>query len=307
LHTVDGRFDHLIKRPVTLGHEVSGIVDALGPLAFGLEAGEPVVVMAGWGCGSCEWCRSGREQICPDADEAGATRDGGLAEFMLVPHPRYLVPLNGIDPALATPFGCAAVTALAAVTRVMPHLRIGSTVAVLGTGGLGTYAVHYTARHYTARLSPARVLAVDHRRSALDGALRAGAHEGVVAGPDVLTSIRAATADRGCDAVLDFVGSDESLALAAGLVARRGVVALLGLAGGRLAFDFETLAPEATLTTVVAGSVADLHEVVRLASSELPPVPQVAFALEDVQLALDELRAGRIEGRAVVVPSLVRA
>lgn len=302
VHTVDGLFDHLVRRPVTLGHEVSGVVDAVGPEARGLEVGTPVVVMVGWGCGSCEWCRAGLEQICPDGDEAGSTRDGGFAEFMLVPHPRYLVPLGGIDPLVATPFGCAALSALAAVKRVLPHLGVGSSVAVLGTGGLGTYAVHYAAR-----LSRARVLAVDQRPTALDGALRAGADDGVVAGPAALAALLAVTGGRGCDAVLDFVGSDDSLALAAGLVARRGIVALLGLAGGRLSFGFEALAPEASLTTVVAGTAADLREVVELASSHPLPVPQAAFPLEDVEQAIDELRAGRIQGRAVLVPTQVRA
>lgn len=298
VHSVDGLFEHLLRRPVTLGHEVSGVVDALGPDAVGPPPGTPVVVMVGWGCGECRWCRSGREQLCPEGDEAGATRDGGFAEYMLVPHPRYLVPLGVVDPLAATPFGCAALTAYAAVARVLPALDGGGSVAVLGTGGLGTYAVHYASR-----LSGARVVALDERRSAVDGALRAGADHGIVVGPTSLDDALGLVDGSGYDAVLDFVGSDSTLSLAAALVARRGTIALLGLAGGQLSFGFETLAPEASITTVVAGTVSDLHDVVRLAQTDLLPVPRVAFPLEEAGRALDELREGRIEGRAVLVPT----
>mgnify|MGYP000953718317 CR=1 FL=1 len=298
VHSVDGHFDHLLRLPVTLGHEVSGVVDALGPEAAGPAPGTPVVVMVGWGCGTCRWCREGRHQICPEGDEAGATVDGGFADYMLVPHPQYLVPLGSIDPLTATPFGCAALTAFAAVTRVLPNLREGSSLAVVGTGGLGTYAVHYASR-----LSSASIVAVDERASAIERALDAGAHEGLVADTATHEAVLAALGRARFDAVLDFVGNDQSLALAAQIVARRGTVALLGLADGQLPFGFGTLPPEASLTTVVAGTIRDLHDVVRLAQVRVLHVPQVAFPLEEADRAIALLRAGQIDGRAVLVPS----
>jgi alcohol dehydrogenase, propanol-preferring len=298
VHAVDGVFEHLIRRPVTLGHEVSGVVHAVGDRVADVAVGTSVVVMVGWGCGRCEWCRSGHEQLCPEGDEAGSTRDGGFAEFMLVPDERYVVPLEDIDPQIATPFGCAALSALAAVKRVLPHLTPHGSLAVLGSGGLGTYAVHYATR-----LSSARVVAVDTRASALERARAAGADATVLHGPETPASLMDATAGRGFDAVLDFVGSDESLAVAAGAVARRGVIALLGLAGGHVSMGFDTLAPEASITTVVAGTLADLHEVVHLARTSVLDVPLRMFPLEDAAAAVSELRGGRVDGRAVLVPS----
>ena len=170
VHAVDGGFDHLIHRPVALGAEVRGGVHGVGEGVVGLPLGTTVVVMVGWGCGRCEWCRAGMEQLCPQGDEAGSTKDGGFAEFMLVPHPRYLVRLGDIDPMNATPFGCAALSARAAVKRVLPHLRDGGWLAVIGAGGLGTYAVHFATT-----LSSARTLVVDPRASALSRARAAGA------------------------------------------------------------------------------------------------------------------------------------
>jgi propanol-preferring alcohol dehydrogenase len=101
---------------------------------------------------------------------------------------------------------------------------------------------------------------------------------------------------------VDFVGSDDSLALAADVVAPRGIVALLGLAGGTLPFDFFRLAPEASLTTVVAGTVRDLQEVVALARAGRVRTSIQTYPLRTVNDALDDLRHGRVAGRAVVVP-----
>ena len=108
LHTLDGAFDDFMSFPMTIGHEIAGHVEAMGPETTNLDVGEAVTVVVGWGCGHCEWCVSGHEQICPQGDEAGATQDGGFAEYVLVPHRRHVIPLGSLDLGQATPFGCAA-------------------------------------------------------------------------------------------------------------------------------------------------------------------------------------------------------
>jgi propanol-preferring alcohol dehydrogenase len=290
-------FDDVMRYPVTMGHEIAGRVEAVGPEARGLEAGEPVAVMVGWGCGHCEWCVSGHEQICPGGDEAGATVDGGFAEYVLVPHRRHVVPLGDLDPLEATPFGCAALCAYAAVKRVLPHLPGGSALVLVGAGGLGQYAIQLARR-----LTGATVVAVDAREERLALARELGADHGVPAGPTAAAEIEELTRGRGAAAVIDFVGTDETLALAARVVARRGLVALLGLAGGSLPYGFFALAPEAAITTVVAGTILDLQEVVRIAQAGGLAARLTTYPLEDVNDALADLRAGRVEGRAVLVP-----
>jgi len=297
LHVLDGLFDDAMRLPVTMGHEIAGRVEAMGPEVRELEAGEAVAVMVGWGCGHCEWCVSGHEQLCPSGDEAGATKDGGFAEYVLVPHRRHLVPLGSLDPLEATPFGCAALCSYAAVKRVRPHLAGGSTLVVVGAGGLGQYGIQFARA-----LTGATVIAVDVRAGRLARALELGADHGVVAGPGATDEIRELSAGRGADAVVDFVGTDDSLALAARVVGRRGLVALLGLAGGSVPFGFFALAPEASLTTVVAGTVLDLQEVVRLAQAGRIAGGIDTYALGRIGDALADLRAGRVEGRAVVTP-----
>jgi propanol-preferring alcohol dehydrogenase len=297
LHVLDGLFDEQMRYPVTMGHEIAGRVEAVGPDARGLEVGEPVVVMVGWGCGHCEWCVSGHEQLCPTGDEAGATVDGGFAEFVLVPHRRHVVPLGAVDPLEATPFGCAALCAYAAVKRVRPHLGGGSALVVVGIGGLGQYGLQLARL-----LSGATIIAVDTTEERLARARDLGADHGVLAGADAGAAVDELTNGRGAEAVIDFVGSGDTLALAARAVGRRGLVALLGLAGGTVPFGFFSAAPEAAFTTVVAGTVLDLQEVVRIAQTGALRTTTTAFPLEAINDALDALRAGRIEGRAIVIP-----
>jgi propanol-preferring alcohol dehydrogenase len=297
LHVLDGLFAELVRPPVTMGHEIAGRVEAVGPDVRGLAPGDGVAVMVGWGCGRCRWCTAGHEQLCPQGDEAGATRDGGFADFVLVPRSRHLVPLGDLDPVEATPLGCAALSAYAAVTRVRPQLADGSTLAVIGIGGLGEYAVQIARA-----IGEATVVAVDVDDDRLALAQRLGAHHGVRAGAGAAGEIRALTGGEGADAVIDLVGSDETLALGADAVARRGVVALLGLAGGSVEFDFFRLAPEASLTTVVAGTLGDLREVVALAQAGRIRSRVRRYPLGEIGRALDDLRHGRVDGRAVVVP-----
>ena len=295
VHIADGMYRDQMKLPVTMGHEIAGFVEAVGPDAD-LAVGEPVVVMVGWGCGSCEWCVTGHEQLCAEGDEAGATVDGGFAEFVLVPHRRHVVQLGDLDPILATPFGCAALCAYAAVRRTQPFLHGAATLVVIGVGGLGQYAVQFARR-----LSGATIVAVDLDPGRLDVAHELGADHRVVMSADAREAILALAADRGAHAVIDFVGTDETLGLAMQVVRPRGVVALLGLAGGSVPFRFSGLAPEAVLTTVVAGTLRDLQEVVEIARGGLVGSIQ-RYPLENVNDAIGDLREGRVEGRAVLVP-----
>ena len=297
LHVLDGMLSEYLRLPVTMGHEIAGWVEHVGPDVRDLEGGEPVVVMVGWGCGHCYWCVSGHEQLCPDGDEAGSTIDGGFAEYVLVPHRRHVVLLGGLDPLAATPLGCAALSAYAAVKRVRANLGGGSSAVVIGVGGLGQYAVELL-RLQTA----AQIVAVDTRATPLELAGSLGADHAVQSGDGAAERILELTQTRGADAVLDFVGNDESLRLAAATVGRRGTVAVLGLAGGSVPLGFYTLAPEASLTTVYAGTLADLQEVVAIARAGQLASRVRTYPLESVNDALDDLRAGRIDGRAALVP-----
>lgn len=287
-----------VRRPITLGHEIAGRIDAVGEGAAdsmaqaGLAVGDHVLVAGGWGCGSCERCLTGDEQACALRESPGLKRDGGFAEYLLVPHPRHLVPLGeGLDPSHCAPLADAGLTPWRAITRARPWLDRGRAL-VIGSGGLGQFAVQYLRR-----LGDLEVLVAD-----VDPAKRQRA---IDLGADAAVDLR----DGGGEAlagtvpvVFDFVGTDETLRQAALLVARGGLVSLVGEAGGRLSFGFRQLAVEASVTTTSWGTKRELEEVVELAHAGAMRWETELLPLTRAGEALERLASGDVSGRLVLVP-----
>jgi alcohol dehydrogenase, propanol-preferring len=287
--------------PFTLGHETAGRVAALGPGASGVAEGDPVVVYSRWGCGSCWQCANGRDNACARTQcgphGGGLGRDGGLAEYLLVPSARYLVPAPGLDPVSAAPLTDAALTAYHAVKLSLPQLRTGSTALVLGVGGLGHMAIQVLKA-----ISPARIVAVDVRSAALELASVAGAD--AVLSADGLTpeDVRAEVGPDGATVALDFVGNEATLALAAGSVAQGGDVTFVGRGGGELRVAPGLIPYECTVRMPTWGTLAELAEVVALASAGAIRSEAEVCGLDEAVGAYGKLRRGEVLGRAVVVP-----
>ena len=277
LHIIDGAISQ-ITLPLVLGHEITAESEELGP----------VLVYSCWGCGKCRHCLSGEEQLCLSGSAPGWIRDGGYAEYLAVPSPRYLIPLDGLDPISAAPLADAGVTPYRAVRRALDWLHRGATVMVLGAGGLGQFAIQYL--RLFAPL--AAVVAVDIDFAKCKRALELGADATMA--PDEVTARS--------DVVLDFVGTTASLALAARVVERRGLVMQIGEGGGRLLFGIDETEQEATFTTSIWDSLEDLRAVLELARRRRIAWEVEEFPLEEANIALDRLREGKIRGRAVLRP-----
>lgn len=304
LHMMDrpAHVDPYEQPPFTLGHENAGWVEALGAGVVGWRLGDAVAVYGAWGCGRCPPCRQGCEMRCERVAEVGSWgggfgRDGGMAEFMLVPSPRLLVPLGDLDPSDAAPLTDAALTPYHAVKPCLPLLRPGTWALVIGVGGLGHMAIQLLAA-----LSPAPVIAVDVDESKLALARRVGAAETIPAGGSAAAEIRTVTAGLGAMVVLDCVGSDQSLRLATAAARAGGAVQIIGLGGGTLPLMWGTLPYDCSLTTPYWGSVIELAEVLELARAGRIHAHTERFALDDVADAYARLRAGTLQGRAVVTP-----
>ena len=146
LHIVDG-VQTRVELPRTLGHEVAGWIDAVGPEAdrelrrMRLRPGDGVVVHGGWGCGECRECLGGAEQRCERSRAPGFQADGGYAEAVLVPHPRHLVGLGRLDPVRAAPLADAGITPYRAIRRAERWLTPAGRVLVIGCGALGQFAL----------------------------------------------------------------------------------------------------------------------------------------------------------------------
>jgi len=289
--------------PFTLGHENAGWVDAVGAGVEGLEVGEPVAVYGSWGCGRCRRCRLGMENYCERQGEIGSMGgglglDGGMAPMMLVPSARLLVPLDDLDPAEAAPLTDAALTPYHAIKRSLALLVPGSTAVVIGAGGLGHMAVQILGE-----LCPARIIAVDKRKEAVDRAVDGGADHGVVAGEAAAAEIADLAAGRGVDVVIDIVGSDDTLALGAAVTRPLGHLTIVGIAGGTLPVSFFGIAYEVSVATTYWGTFPELMEVIALASAGRIRAHIQRFALDDAMAAYQAMREGTLEGRAVVVPT----
>ncbi|MDG4780273.1 NAD(P)-dependent alcohol dehydrogenase [Micromonospora sp. WMMD961] len=291
--------------PFTLGHENAGWVHALGDGVTGLSVGQPVAVFGAWGCGTCARCRVGVDTYCENPSGApvpsgggGLGLDGGMAEFELVPDARHVVPLpEGLDPADAAPLTDAGLTPYHAIRRSWPKLPPGSTAVVIGVGGLGHVGVQILKA-----TTAARVLAVDNRAEALRLAEECGADRAIMSGPDAAEEIRQATGGRGADVVLDFVGTDATLALGVATARTVGDLTIVGLGGGTVAVSFFAVPYEVSIATTYWGSRGELVEVLDLGARALVRPKTTRFSLDDALDAYQQMRDGTLEGRAVIVP-----
>lgn len=275
LHVVENFFGS--ELPLVLGHEIVAEDERLGN----------VLVYTPWGCGECRFCRATEEMICPQAREAGLFQDGGYAEYVRVPARRYLYPIGDLDPVQAAPLGCGGLTPYRAVKHARGWLEPGSRALVLGAGGLGQFGIQFLRL-----LTDAQVHVGDPSPQKRERALELGAEK--AAAPGQL--------DGPYTAVLDFVGSAESLAHAARLVDRQGIVIVVGLFGGRVPFGLGAVPHEAHFMSSIWGSRDELAELIELARRERLEYTIDTMPLERAQEAHDLIRSGGARGRIVLTP-----
>jgi propanol-preferring alcohol dehydrogenase len=287
--------------PFVLGHEAAGWVHRTGSRVRGLEHGEPVAVYGLLGCGHCKPCAAGAENLCVHGMEGppgiGFGVDGAMAEYLLITDPRRLVPIGDLDPADVAPLTDAGLTPYRVIKRVQPKLTPGSHAVVIGAGGLGHLAIQILRA-----LTPATVIAVDTRESALALARQVGAAATIRAGASIAAEVIDATGGARADVVLDFVGSAPTIALGAA-VAKVGMdLVVVGAAAGQFAWNFYALPYEVSLTTTFWGTLPELHEVIALARAGLIKAHVQRFGLEQAMHAYELMEQGQLSGRAVMVP-----
>jgi propanol-preferring alcohol dehydrogenase len=289
-----------VTRPLTLGHEIGGWVDVAGPDAAKplrrarLREGDAVLVFGGWGCGACRECARGEGQRCETGESPGFQRDGGYAEYVLVPEARYLIPLGDLAPDHAAPLADAGVTPYRAVSRAAAWLTPGARVLLIGLGGLGQFAIQDLRRLPDVTIA---VRELDPDKLTLAAEL--GADVGMLAGDESMVTLGLGGP---ADVVFDFVGNDDTLDHALRNVAPGGLVSVVGEAGGHFEFGFDRLPAEVSVTTTAWGSLDDLREVVRQARRGRLRWSVERMPLRKARSAHDRLLAGKVSGRIVLVP-----
>jgi alcohol dehydrogenase, propanol-preferring len=292
--------------PFTIGHENAGWVHEIGASVTGLQIGQPVAVYGAWGCGSCARCQIGMDNYCEDPMSmpvpfggCGLGGDGGMADYLLVPAARHLVPLpDGLSPADAAPLSDAGLTPYHAIRRSWPKLTPSATAVVIGAGGLGHIAIQILKA-----TTAAQVIAVDTKPDALELATKLGADLALPATDDPAAAVKDATGGHGADVVLDFVGSEATLATGLDSARTLGDLTLVGIAGGTREFGFFSLPYELSLQTVYWGSRPELVELLELGARGLVRPVTTTYSLDQAVEAYRALHEGRVSGRAVIIPN----
>jgi NAD+-dependent secondary alcohol dehydrogenase Adh1 len=298
LHAIDGEMEPAgLSLPVVLGHENAGRVAAVGDLVSTVAVGDPVLVCPPHTCGLCVACRRGRDMMCEQHQFTGLTIDGGFAEYVVVSE-RSIVPLPaGLDPVDVAPYSDAGITAYHAVKRLAHLIVPGSTVVVLGIGGVG----HVGLQLVRELGSGGTIVAVDPSpaRRALAAGLGADA---VLDAEAVGDAVRDLSAGRGADLVMDFVGNDQTHAAGMELLVRGGTYSIVGFGGIVTVPSAAMVGNENTIVANLVGSWIDLWEVMQLHVRGKLTLKTERHALEDINDVLAKLREGEVTGRAVLVP-----
>ena len=291
------------KIPFTLGHENAGWVEKLGPGATGFMRGDSVIVYGPWGCGLCMNCRMGMENYCqkPGGPTPGGLGpyDGGMAHYLLVPATRFLVPLGALDPRDAAPLSDAALTSYHAIKRSLYLLGPGSTAVVIGAGGLGQMAIQILK----ALNAATTIVAVDTTTDKLEIAKRMGADEALLSGDKAVQRVKDMTQGQGAELVLDLVGVNPTLQMAAQVARVLGHLTIVGVGGGTLPVNFFSPPHECSVASPFWGSIPELMEVVSLAQAGKIKMLVEHFPLERAGEAYHLLHHGKIQGRAVITPA----
>ena len=293
IHAAHGDWPVKPSPPFTPGHEGVGIVTGLGPGVTEVAVGDRVALpWLGYACGTCEYCVSGWETLCPHQKNMGYSMDGGFAEYARA-YARYVVKVpDGIDPAEASPLTCAGVTTYKAVK--VAGTRPSDLVAVFGVGGLGHLAIQYAA------IAGGRVVAVDLHDEKLELARELGAEWTVNAAND--DPIAAIQNLGGVDQAIATAVSPKAFEQAYGALRRGGTLVFVGLpADNHVQLPiFETVLQGITVVGSIVGTRLDLREVFELHGAGRTRVILEERPLADVNQAIVDVEAGDVPARIVL-------
>jgi propanol-preferring alcohol dehydrogenase len=295
--------DQQYPLPLTLGHEGAGVIHSFGEgVESSLKIGDAVAVYGPWGCGYCLNCSQGRENYCTNAAALGIRppglgNQGSMAEYMLVDDQRHLVPLGDLDPVENVSLTDAGLTPYHAIKKSLPKLGAGTYAVVIGTGGLGHVGVQILKA-----ISGATVIALDVSEEKLALAKRVGADVTLLSDADAEGRIREITGGIGANAIFDFVGANPTMALAVAVAAIDADVTVVGIGGGTVSIGFGSIAYDAAVRTPYWGYRNELIEVLDLARTGKVGVEVQTYSLDEAPKAYEDLAAGTVHGRAVIVP-----
>ncbi|WP_433220868.1 NAD(P)-dependent alcohol dehydrogenase [Dactylosporangium sp. CS-047395] len=299
LHIVDGQWAAAmgVPLPYTLGHENAGWVHAVGSAVSSVAVGDTVILHPTPTCGLCRACRAGDDMHCTASSFPGLSTDGGMAELLLTSE-RACVKLDpATQPSDVAALADAGITAYHAVHKAVPLLYPGTTCVVIGAGGLGHIGVQCLAA-----LTATRIVVVDRNPDALKLAEQIGAGDTVVADGSHVQAVLDLTGGRGADVVLDFVAEEGAEHDGFAMTGRAGSYFVIGYGGTLQVPTLDIISTERNIVGNIVGTYNDLAELMVLAQSGRVTLHTRAYPLDAAVDALQDLDAGRVRGRAILVP-----
>jgi NAD+-dependent secondary alcohol dehydrogenase Adh1 len=299
LHIVEGQWAERsgVQLPYTIGHENAGWVAAVGAAVTNVAVGDGVILHPLVSCGLCRACRAGDDMHCANGRFPGIDSDGGMAE-LLNTSARACIKLDpSLAPADVAALADAGLTAYHAAKKAAPLLYPGTTVVVIGAGGLGHIGIQSLAA-----LTPATIVVVDPNPAALELASQLGAHHTVQADGSQVQQVSELTGGNGAEVVLDFVGERGAQADAWAMTRRAGSHFVVGY-GGRVEVEtIDVISTERNVVGNLVGSYNDLAELMVLAAQGRVRLHTRTYGLGQVNQAMDDLDAGRLQGRGILIP-----
>jgi NAD+-dependent secondary alcohol dehydrogenase Adh1 len=299
LHIIEGIWKDILEPelPYTLGHENAGWVEEVGDAVGSVSRGDPVIVHPLRTCGVCLACRRGEDMYCENGAFPGLNAEGGFAHFLRT-NERALIKLDErLEPKDVAPYADAGITAYRAAKKAAAKLAPGSRCVVIGVGGLGHVGVQVLRA-----LCATEIVAVDTSDESLELAGEIGADELVKSDENVVERVRELTDDKGVEAVIDFVGEHRTTEQGPAMLAQGGSYYVVGY-GGRVDVPaIEVIFSEINVIGNLVGNYVELTELMALAAQGRVRLHTAKYALDDFQTAIDDLSAGRVRGRAILVP-----
>lgn len=301
LHILEGQWADKsnVKLPYTIGHENAGYVHAVGSAVKHLNVGDKVILHPLNTCGLCTACRSGDDVHCEDSTFPGINCNGGYAEFIKTGARSVIKLDDSLEPADVAALADAGLTAYHAVAKAAPLLRPGNVCVMIGAGGLGHIGVQVMKA-----ISGATLVVVDRNPDALALAKKLGADHLVKAGDDesMIKEIKSLTGGKGAEAVIDFVAEGGSTSTGVKMLRQHGNYYVVGYGENINVPTIDIISNEISFIGCLVGSYNDLAELMVLAAQGKVVLHTSKYKLDDFQKAIDDLIAGKVRGRAILVP-----
>ena len=299
LHILEGQWAEKsqVQLPYTIGHENAGRVHAIGSAVTNVREGDKVIVHPLITCGLCRACRSGDDVHCEASSFPGIDANGGYAEYLKT-SARSVVKIDeALEPADVAALADAGLTAYHAAAKAARRLTPRDRCVIIGAGGLGHIGIQVLKA-----LSPAELIVVDRNPEAVKLAVSIGAHHGVVADGTHVEQVLELTGGNGAEAVIDFVGEGGSTGEGVRMLHRAGDYHVVGYGENINVPTIDLISTEINFIGNLVGSYNDLCDLMALAARGAVTLHTAKYRLDDFQSAIDDLDAGNVRGRAILIP-----